>query len=361
VKQHTIRVSKDGYQDEGPQTAEIKKGEEAKLVFNLRQVPTVATLTIQGAAAGIQVIVDQKPIGTVGPDGSFSAPNVAPGPHTIELVEGHRRKQMSKSFEAGKTVQLGPPDVVLQAAKAPVKITVTPANAVVTYKTPDGKSHEAHGNTTLELEEGQYMFTGAASGHNDASLVMTVVAGRPNNVALSLTPKSGPAVPAGPVKMEQWAATSGWKLEDDWYLHRGGGLVLHPAVPSSGSFVFTARRSAGMLGKGRIQWVVGCIEDKSSYILFGIDKKSLHRAPVVTGKKGKEENQVLKTPAKDLEFTMRVDISSDSVVTYVQQGGDWEKVDTLAASGLNPTGGKFGFYLPNTDELYISNFSFTPK
>jgi hypothetical protein len=62
-----------------------------------------------------------------------------------------------------------------------------------------------------------------------------------------------------------------------------------------------------------------------------------------------------------LEFTLRVDISSDSVATYVQQGGDWEKVATLPASGLNPTGGKFGFYLPGTDELYISNFSFTPK
>jgi eukaryotic-like serine/threonine-protein kinase len=361
VKQHTIRVSKEGYQDEAPQTAEIKKGEEAKLVFNLRQVPTVATLTIQGAAAGVQVLIDQKPIGAVGPDGSFSAPNLAPGTHTIELVEGHRRKQISRSFEAGKTVQLGPPDVVLQAVKVPVKITVTPANALVTYKAPDGKSHEAHGNSTVELEEGQYMFTGTASGHSDASLVMTVVAGRPNNVTLNLTPKSGGPAPAGPVKMEQWAATSGWKLEDDWYLHRGGGPVLYPTVPSSGTFVFTARRSAGMLGKGRIQWVVGCIEDKSSYILFAIDKKSLHRAPVVAGKKGKEENQVLKTPAKDLEFTLRVDISSDSVVTYVQQGSGWEKVDTLPASGLNPTAGKFGFYLPNTDELYISNFSFTPK
>jgi hypothetical protein len=28
---------------------------------------------------------------------------------------------------------------------------------------------------------------------------------------------------------------------------------------------------------------------------------------------------------------------------------------------VTPANGKFGFYLPNTDELYISHFSFTPK
>ena len=44
-----------------------------------------------------------------------------------------------------------------------------------------------------------------------------------------------------------------------------------------------------------------------------------------------------------------------------EQGKGWEKIDTWTASGLNPGEGKFGFYLQGTDELYISNFSFTPK
>ena len=360
VKQHSIRVLKQGFQDEPPQTADVKKGEEAKLVFQLRSLPTAAALAIQGAAAGLQVVLDHQQIGIVGPDGGFSFSNIKPGDHIIELTDTHRHKQIARNFKAGETVQLGATDVALQAGKAAVKLSVSPANAVVTYKTPDGKAHEVHG-TSIELDEGQYVFSATAPGHNDANQTVTVAAGRPNNVVLHLAAKSAGGAPAGPIKMEQWAAQSGWKLEDGWYVHRGGGLVLYPAVPSAGSFVFSAQRQAGVFGKGRIQWVVGCVEDKSNYILFGIDKKNIHHAAVVGGKKQKEESAAIKSQGKELQYSLRIDVSSDSVVTYIEQGKGWEKIDSWTASGLNPAEGKFGFYLPGTDELYISNFSFTPK
>jgi hypothetical protein len=47
------------------------------------------------------------------------------------------------------------------------------------------------------------------------------------------------------------------------------------------------------------------------------------------------------------------------VITSVQQGEEWVVVDNW--SGAIPPTGKFGFYLPGTDELYISHFTFTPK
>ena len=161
--------------------------------------------------------------------------------------------------------------------------------------------------------------------------------------------------------MEDWAATGNWKLEDNWYVHRGGGLVLYPTVPTGGSFVFSAMRKGGLLGKGRIQWVAGCTDDKN-YLLFGIDKKNIHRQEIVDGKKQKETSESLKTAtAKELTYTLKIDISSETIVTSVQQGGSWVVVDTWPAAVLNPTNGKFGFYLPGTDEIYLSNFSFTPK
>ena len=162
--------------------------------------------------------------------------------------------------------------------------------------------------------------------------------------------------------MDQWAAQLGWKLENGWYAHRGGGLVLYPTVPSAGTFVFTAQRQTGVFGKGRIQWVVGCVEDKSNFILFGLSKANIYRAEIVGGKRQYETSGSLKnTPEKELAFTVKIDISSDSVVTYIDHGKGWEKIDTWTASGLNPAEGKFGFYLPGTDELYISNFIFNPR
>jgi uncharacterized protein YndB with AHSA1/START domain len=283
-------------------------------------------------------------------------PNLAPGAHTIEIA-GY--KPFSKAFKAGDTVQIGQGDLVAQLARVTVRLSVTPANATVTYKGADGKVHEVRG-PAIELEEGQYTFTATAASHTPESQIVTVAAGRSNAVTLNLPP-AGSIAKAGPQTMEQWAAASGWKLENGWYVHRGGSLVLYPPVPSSGTFVFSARRSGGTFGRNRIQWVAGCFEDKSDYVLFGIDKKSIHRALVSAGKKQREESEPLKIATKELEYTLRVDVSSAGVTTYVQQEGAWEKVDSWSASGLNPANGKFGFYLPGTDELYISNFSFTPK
>ena len=174
-------------------------------------------------------------------------------------------------------------------------------------------------------------------------------------------PAKSLAAPTGSIRMELWAASSNWKPEEGWCVHRGRGLVLYPSAPSSGPFIFSARRPAGVFGKGRIRWVAGCFEAQSNYILFGIDKKSIHHARVLGGKKQKEESKTLKIQAKDLEYTLRIDISADGVVTYVQNGANWELADTFTATGLDPASGKFGFYLPGTDEVYISNFKFEPK
>src|SRR5262249_23370829 len=262
---------------------------------------------------------------------------------------------------AGVTVQVSRDDLVPQITKVLVQLLVTPANAAVTYSGADGRTHAMNG-PSLELDEGEYTFTATALGYNDASQTLIVGTGKRNDVALNLTamPTPPPRLTKGPTKMDQWTARSGWGSESGWLVHQGGGLVLYPAAPSSGTFVFSARRAAGSSGKGRIQWVVGCIDDKNKYILFGIDKKNLHYALVVDGRKQKEQFDALRTEAKELQYTLRIEIRSDNVATYVQDSQGWQQVNTLPAPGFSLANGKFGFYLPAKDEIYISNFTFTP-
>ncbi|HUJ21200.1 MAG TPA: PEGA domain-containing protein, partial [Bryobacteraceae bacterium] len=261
--------------------------------------------------------------------------------------------------------QLGPAEIILQGAKVPVRLSVSPAGATVSYKGADNQSHPVTG-PTVELEEGQYTFTASAPGHADASQVVAVAAGKNNTVSLTLTAAKKVPARTGPVAFEEWAAATGWKHEGDWWLHRGGNAVLYPAVPTAGTFIFTALRQGHLLGTGRLQWVLNYAIEKSSYVLFGVDKKNIHRAEFEGGKKVKDSdaNESLKTAAaagKDLQYSIKIEVSSDSVVTSVQaQGGNWVTVDTWRPSGCNPAEGKFGFYLPGSDEIYISNFSFTP-
>ena len=193
VTSHKVRIFKDGFQDEPARTVNIAKGEEVKEEFQLRPaLPTVASLAIRGVPPGLQISLDQKVIGTVGPDGNFTQSGVLPGRHVIDVSDGRRHKQVTHEFRAGETVQLGA-DVIPPAgpAKGNVRVTVTPANASVIYKGPDNKPHEVRGGVA-ELDEGSYTFSASAPGHSDASQPVTVAAGKTVNIALALVPPAPP-------------------------------------------------------------------------------------------------------------------------------------------------------------------------
>jgi hypothetical protein len=44
-------------------------------------------------------------------------------------------------------------------------------------------------------------------------------------------------------------------------------------------------------------------------------------------------------------------------VHQIQQGDAWVSLDSWNQSGANLSSGKFGFYLPGSDEVELSNFS----
>ena len=362
VQSHSVRVFKDGFQDEPARTVNIAKGEEVKQEFQLRAaLPAVASLAIRGVPPGLQISLDQKLIGTVGPDGNFTQSGVPPGRHVIDVSDGRRHKQVAHEFRAGETVQVGA-DVIPQApAKGSVRVTVTPANASVIYKGPDNKPHEVRGGAA-ELDEGSYTFSASAPGHTGASQPVTVAAGKTVNIALALRPAGAPRLPddsAGPGN-----CLAGWQTEGSWRVRRGG-LVLCPGSSTNGTFIFTALRQSGAFSSGRIQWVVGYSGAKD-YVLYGIDKNKIHRAEIAGGKKVKDadNSESLKgATAKDkLQHSIKVEISQASVVTSVlAPAGNWVIVDTWTPAGRDPSSGKFGFYLQTNDEIFVSNFSFTPR
>jgi hypothetical protein len=112
----SVRVAKDGFDMPPAQVAEVKKGGETRLEFKLKASPQFATLQIAGGTPGAQVLIDQRSLGTVGPDGNFSNGTVAPGDHAIEI----RRDQyvphrLQRTFRAGQTVTIAGADAILVA------------------------------------------------------------------------------------------------------------------------------------------------------------------------------------------------------------------------------------------------------
>jgi eukaryotic-like serine/threonine-protein kinase len=144
LKEYVVRVSKSGFQDLPEQKIRIRKGEQAKVTFNLQPMVVSSSLAIQGGVPGATVLIDQTPVGTVRSDGTLTVATVNPGDHTVELRKDRfKPRQIKKHFAAGQAVSLNAADAALEAAPGELKITFTPADAQVTLNKAGGGRNES--------------------------------------------------------------------------------------------------------------------------------------------------------------------------------------------------------------------------
>jgi hypothetical protein len=332
----------------------IKKGDETRVAFQLKPVPTVASAQIRGALAGAEVLLDRKPIGVVEPDGAFALSNLTPGEHTIELrKEQYRPKQIRRHFTAGETVMLSGTEVALERASGALRLNLSPADARVTIARP-GEQPRAVNETVLSVPEGSYTLVARAPNYAEKSVAVQVVAGETKVVDLQLTPqKAAPVV----LKrgMSDWDNPAGWTKDGNWFVHRGGNFVTFRPSPVLGSFVFTASLRRG----GRLQWFLARADDKN-YVLFQMDKKNYYRHEVVNGRR-KELQKVAHKQENQDYWTLQIDVTANSVVHKLHDGERWTVLDAWSEPGRNFSSGKFGFYIPGNDQYAISNFSYSPQ
>jgi len=136
-----------------------------------------------------------------------------------------------------------------------------------------------------------------------------------------------------------------------WFVHRGGGFVLYDAPSTVGTFVFSA-----MLDKGhRLQWVFNYIDDRN-YELFQMDENNFYRSEMRDGKKTEEAKFAFKTDKKKLTDLPDRDHTQPDRTPYPTRFF-LGPLDSWNPTGGNLSSGKFGFYLPGSDEVKVSNFS----
>jgi Flp pilus assembly protein TadD len=343
LKDYVVQVSKSGFQDPPPQAIRIRKGEQARLVFNLQPQPPprLASLTIQGGAPGTAVFVDQTPVGTIQPDGTLSVSTVNPGYHTVELrKERFKPRQFQEHFVVGGAISLAAADVALEAAPGELKITFAPADAKVAIAKGELLIMVSSG-VPLNLAAGTYTLTARTADRFTRSSTLEVIAGEYTTLDLSLAPSG----------MSKWDDPGAWKPEKDSFVRKGGDFVLYGAVPTAGTFDFSVMLTRGHL----LQWMLNYTDPKN-YVLFQMDDNNLYRTVIRNGEKTDEIKVPDKGSKKSLR-TLRIHVSPTEIVHQIKHGDSWPVLDRWTQRGANLSLGKFGFYIPGDDEVALSSFA----
>ena len=341
AKDYVVQVSKNGFQDPPQQRIRIRKGEEATLTFNLQPQPRLGSLSILGGAPGTAVFVDQTPVGTIQSDGSLSVATISPGDHIVELrKERFKSRQFTKHFVAGGTVSLAAADAVLEAMPGGLKITFAPPDTKVALVKGDHLAIVSSG-VPLNLAPGTYTLTARTADGFTSSSTIEVVAGQSRTLNLSLAPHG----------MTNFDDPGAWKREGDSFVRKGGDFVLYRDVPTSGTFVFSAIAAKGHL----LQWVLNYADPKN-YLLFQMDDNNFYRSVIRNGQKSDEIIVPHKGDKRSFR-TLHIRVSSTEIIHQIRRGDSWTVLDRWTQPGTNLGQGKFGFYIPGSDQVQISTFS----
>ena len=349
LKDYVVQVSKSGFQDPPQQKIRIRRGEEARLVFNLQPrtlqpQPRMASLSIQGGVPGTTVLIDQTLVGTIQPDGTLTVSTVNPGDRTVELrKEPFKPRQFKKHFVVGGTISLAAADAAMEAAAGELKITFAPADATVAIVKGDLLKMVSSG-VPLSLAPGTYTLTARTAERFTRSSTLEVIAGQSKTVSLSLAPNG----------MSKWDDPGAWKQEGDSFIRKGGDFVLYGVVPVTGTFGFSAMPTKGHV----LQWVLN-YSDPKNYVLFQMDDKNFYRTVIHNGEK-RDEIIVPDKGDKKSFRTFQIRVSPTEIVHQVKQGNSWTVLDRWTQPGANLSLGKFGFYLPGSDQVALSSFAHYP-
>jgi eukaryotic-like serine/threonine-protein kinase len=348
-KTYTVRVSKSGYQDLPEQKIRIRKGEQAKVEFNLQPLPHLAALSIQGGSPGATVLIDQAVVGTIQSDGTLNLATVNPGDRIVEVrKDKFKPKQIKKHFVAGAAVVLTATEVALEAAPGEVKIAFTPSDAQVTLTRGGDSPTKVNNGTATSLPAGSYTLSAKTSDGVSRSVPIEVAAGQSKSFDLSLAPDG----------MSKWSDPSGWKQDKDSFIHKGGEFVLYDLTPTTGTFTFSAMLSKGstFLKGHRLQWVLNYV-DANNYELFQMDDNDFYRTVIRNGQKTDDAKVPYKGEKKSFR-TLQIHIDQNEITHQIKQGGNWVVLDRWTQTGSNLTQGKFGFLIPGNDEIALAGFGY---
>jgi serine/threonine-protein kinase len=352
-----------------------------------RELQVVAVTSLGSTARITSSVVNNAPVTIDGqPHGALTAEGLlvsglTPGRHELTLGAGPEMRRLV--FEAGPGPSLdaglyphrdagsarvasesvppggssSPGAAGLPGRAATVEV-VTEGPLEVTIAKDGEIVQQFRGGATVTIPEGSYSLVARDPAGVSVSGTIAVGPGESKTVAVR-------TVVAG---MERFERPDTWSKLDGWYTRRGGGFVLYGVPRPLGRIAFTLRpRQSRILmvrNTPRVRWVLG-FADSTNYVLVEMDGRYLYRSEVVGGKK-RELPRVEHQISWDSEYiNIAIEVTENRLAHHFSLAKDpWKVFDVWDRAPAGPSGtrafvdGKFGFYLPGTDEIDISNFSF---
>lgn len=357
-----VRVAKFGFQPEPEQHVEVKKGEETRVAFTLKSLPRFAAVQFRNAVPGTQISIDDKINGRIAADGTWTAANLNPGDHAIEIRrEGFVPRRILRTLRAGETLSLNGADLALPAATGSVHLEVSPKDAVINYHRSDESQTHVATDPLLKLTPGNYVFTIHAPNYLERTERLYVSGGETRNLEIALVPDRRVADELA-AKTAKPAPTSsnwsGWSKDGSEYVRTGGNRVVVRTGQLQGTITFTARlkKAGGIFHSGKLRWFV---QNGDNYSQFEVDKKKF-QAKSPEGSRSRELGRDRdRDEAEERTYSFQIEITPDRIIHRMKSAAGWVTVDAQPARANSD--GQFGFVIPGSDQIAISDFHYTPK
>jgi hypothetical protein len=337
---YTVKLSREGYIDQ-EQQVDLTKG-DAKLAFDLKALPTVASLVIENGTAGAEVWVDQEMIGSLDSQGNGSFERLRPGEREISLRRNQfEPKQIGRrSFTAGQAVRLAGDEVKLRPFGT-LQFQVTPADAEVAFRREDETEYRpAKNGQSVAVREGKYRVKATAAGYAAGETPLAVESGKPTAVSLALNrmaeTKTETKAPARDPLFDRT-----WTQADDgaWnYAGQGYGWLRS----NSGNFNIDLEKKGSKLGfGGTIEWAVGHSADGKEKVVYRLGRDgSLRRQVTVNGRTAAEVRSTRRVSGEEV-FKLRIAVEPQRILITDRATGT--VVDDYTHLGPDLTQGRFGF------------------
>jgi hypothetical protein len=342
------------------------------LTVYVKSDPNVGVVVVMTRQDGVEVYIDDKLYRRQTETGQLRIPLMA-GDYTIRV---HKQGfidpppatvSVKKAEETALSFKLDPaPQIATLQVKGALPgtmiyidkdfVAATGADGIATVQNVKPGDH------IIELRRDQALPKRFDRTFRNGDLL--VLSGPDVTLERAVVDTSTPAPPPAPVvNTAQNTATqqTNSMQMDGQQVRKGGGFVAYHVPRVAGHYSFSGQaRLGGFLKHGKLQWYAG-YQDIDNYILFSVDGKHASVREVINGK----TKEVSRIPFEaDSNTWVQVDLSvrPNAIDARVRTpDGTWSDLGIVPSDGRDFTQGKVGFYIPDKDEIAVSNFRFAAR